>query len=191
MSGSEGKSRSGGDTPREPAPKPVGWLTRIAARCARRPMSVLATAFTLSLLVAALSPFDFVANTEQLHASLVDARWMPNPESVSAWFSAGSAGITRTDLLSPMAAGRTVLFAALGFLLALSAREQGHEHRAAFDSALGHAALLAVLIETMQFFVVSRSFDFANLVSAAFGAALGALLAVYAVATPANTEPRP
>ncbi|MHC4065699.1 MAG: VanZ family protein, partial [Planctomycetota bacterium] len=93
-------------------------------------------------------------------------------------------GIKEADL-SAMGVG--ALFAALGFFLALGGREQSQARRACFDLALVHAGILALLIEVMQFFVASGSFDMVDLLLSVMAAALGAYLAVYAVDAPSRS----
>ena len=54
-----------------------------------------------------------------------------------------------------------------------------------------HAAILSLLIETVQVFVVSRSFDVLDALLNTFGAGLGAYLAIWAVDAPSRSCWRP
>ena len=79
------------------------------------------------------------------------------------------------------------LFAAYGFLVALAGREGARSRPEATKAALVHAAILSLLIETVQVFVVSRSFDVLDALLNTFGAGLGAYLAIWAVDAPSRS----
>jgi VanZ family protein len=155
--------------------------SRLRARLSASPVSVAATVAAVVLLVAGLWPLDFVTDTEQLHRSLADARWAP-------WIppaAPGPGGILRHDV--PATLGLAGMFAVFGFLVALAGRESGSLRRDGFETAAGHAAIMALLIETVQIFVCSRSFDVMDAILNTVTAALGAYLALVAVDAPSRS----
>jgi len=168
---------------------PALWLAewtfqRAARAAARKPMTSLATALMAGLFVTGLAPFDLVTNTGELHASLAASRWIPLPGGTASAATGPATPAAHADLAAWGFAG---VFFALGFFLALAGRENGSPRRIAWESAIGHAALLAVLIEAMHWFVISRCFQGRDVVLEVIAAALGAHLAIYAVDQPARS----
>lgn len=158
------------------------FAARLRTVIARKPMSTMGAVLALGLFVLGLTPFDFVSSTEGLHRSLAASRWLP---TLMGDGSAPGFGAERADL---SAIGVAAAFAALGFFLALGERERGQARRSCLDLALVHATIIACVIEAMQFFVVSRSFDTVDVLFNAAGAALGAYLAIYAVDAPSRSR---
>lgn len=154
---------------------------RIRDGVTRQPMSTAAGVLAVGLILVGLRPFDFVTTTEALHASLARSQWLWAETGISR---DGGGGPAAADISTIGMAGA---FAALGFLLALGARETRHSRRRAAAASLVHVALLAVLIETVQVFVVSRSFDVWDALLTACGGALGTYLAIYAVDAPSRS----
>jgi len=127
----------------------------------------------IGLLMLGACPFDFAQTTAQLHGDLVRARWFAPPDGLGhdAW-----AGATEADsLLAPVELGTLCAFVAFGAFLTLAEREEGQPWRASLELAVVHAAILAVVIEALQFFVQSRAFDRTQAVANTAGALLGAL----------------
>lgn len=154
---------------------------RIREGIARRPMSTTASALAVGLLVMGICPFDFVTTTAALHTSLARSRWFPFDTALGG---AGAGGLTTVGVSALGVAG---VFAALGFFVALGAREAGQPRRRAGALSLVHVALLAVLIETVQIFVVSRSLDVGEVLLDICVGALGVCLAIYAVDGPSRS----
>ena len=158
------------------------FAARLRTVIARKPMSTMGAVLALGLFVLGLTPFDFVSSTEGLHRSLAASRWLPTSMDGE---SPPGFGAERADL---SAIGLAAVFAALGFFLALGERERGQARRPCFELALVHAAIIACVIEAMQFFVLSRSFDIVDVLFNAVGAALGAYLAIYVIDAPSRSH---
>lgn len=153
----------------------------LRTRLSARPVSVATSLAAVGLVVAGLWPFDFVADTAQLHRSIAQAKWTP-------WTPLDSAPLRPTAPQDPLATfGFAGLFAAFGFLVALAERETGRPRRHALETAISHAAILALLIETVQFFVVSRSFDTVDAMLNTIAAGLGAYFAIVAIDIPSRS----
>ena len=118
----------------------------------RSPFNTATFVLTLALLVYNLAPFDFVTTTRDLHASFGRARIIPIrlPDPSAAVVQA-------THWVGEMQGA--AWFLVLGYLLALAGREIGRHPFSAFTSALKQGVGLAGLIEFMQLFTRSHSFD--------------------------------
>ena len=156
---------------------------RAAARTcfAGKPLAAVAAFAAVALLVAGLWPFDFVESTAELHRSLAAGRWI-TPATLPG--DDVPAQYHQPMLPTTAFAG---LFAAYGFLVALAGREGGRSRPEATTTALVHAVILSLLIESVQVFVVSRSFDVLDALLNTFGAGLGAYFAVWAVDAPTRS----
>ena len=162
----------------------VWALDRLRTRLAQRPLTTLSTLVTVGVVVVSLSPFDFVTNTGQLHASLAAARWSPLRVDVTADAVAlGFGSLTDSGVL-----GTAGLFVVVGFLLALAARERGLARRNALEAGLGQVALLAVLIELLQLLRCSGGFGVLDAILYILTGFLGVLMALYAVDLPSNSR---
>ncbi len=161
------------------------WL-QIAGRAVNRtPMTAMAAMVGLGLFVQGLAPFDFVTSTADLHASLAATRWIPLPDNSVFSAPLPASAPPGADLSAWGVAG---MFGLLGFLLAMSGREQLRSRQASAEAALGHAALLAMLVEAMQLFVVSQAFDSADILVNVVGAAFGLWFAIYVVDMPSRSQ---
>ncbi|MCP4246928.1 MAG: VanZ family protein [bacterium] len=145
-----------------------------------RPMTTLAAALAVVLLFLGVAPFDFVSTTDGLHESMVRSRWLVTAVG-------GIDGTPGSAVAFLSALGAAGAFAAFGFLLALGYRESRCPRRASLELAIVQGAVLALLIEVMQFFVVSRSFDQFQALLEIIGAALGAYLAIRVVDAPSGS----
>jgi len=159
----------------------VGWdrlarvgLARLRRRINERPFSTASVVLVLGLFVYHLSPFDWVTDTESLHASFGRARlamvgppWAPAEEP--PW----------TAVLDQL--GGCAWFALLAYLLGLSAREAKRPPALSFASTLRDGLLLVVLIELMQVFTESHIFDPAAIMLRAVAVAFGGWCSIYVV----------
>ena len=125
-------------------------------------------------MLAGLWPFDFVGTTAQLHRSLAGARWTVLAASPSDDVPPGPQQPTVSAL------GLLGAFAAYAFLATRAHRDQGRSRRGALKLTLEDAAILALLIETLQLFLVRGQFSLAE---AGLHLAVSALAAYVAVVT--------
>lgn len=144
---------------------------RLLRLFAARPATFLSATMTLGLFVYHLMPFDFVTNTDQLRAAFLRARWSVRPagslSGAEAWLLLGS---------QVAAAG---WFAVLAYLRSNAALEAGRHPAAAFGSALKHGGVLVVLIEFMELFTCTQSFDLAVIPLRYSAVLLGTWVAVF------------
>jgi hypothetical protein len=126
-----------------------------------------------------------VTSTAELHRSLAAARWTVLPAPASDDAPPGIHESTAT------AVGLAGAFAAYAFMATLTYRELGRSRRGALRAAVEDAAVLALLIETMQMFLVSGQFSAADAVLNLTAAALGAYTAAVTRIQQRATEPRP
>ena len=138
-----------------------------------RPLTSWASLLTIGLLLYDLMPFDLVTSTSGLHDSFGRARvglFTPRPVAF---------GDPPLALMMNQLCG-AFWFGALAYLLALGGRLSGRHPAVAVGSAIKHACILAVLVELMQLFTCSHSFDLAALalrmLAAGFGGSCGTLL---------------
>lgn len=141
---------------------------------ADRPFTTAASLLTLGLFLYNLAPFDFVMTTDALHASFGRAHW-----------SLMNARVT-TIGEPPFAAMAQQLtgagwFAVLGYLLALGRRERGYPSAMSLGLALKDGLILVALVEFMQLFTRSHTFDAAAMLLRSFGVAFGAWCAVFMI----------
>jgi len=140
----------------------------------RDPFTIAALLLTVGLFLYELAPFDLITSTTALHSSFLRAQWSPvNPHLTT--FDAAS--------LTPLVAELTgaFWFTMLGYANALSARSRGYTPRRSLASSIKNSVLLVVLIEFMQLFTVSHTFDVATLVIRTNGVILGAWSAIFIV----------
>jgi len=156
-------------------------IRRISIGLARRPMSTAAGILATGLLVMGLRPFDFTTTTPALHASLAGSHWSVADAILG---DAGHTGRAAGDLSTIGTAG---VFVVLGICMALAARESRRSRRRASAAGIMHVTLIAVLIETVQIFVASRSFDVGQVLLNACAGALGAYLAINAIDAPSRS----
>jgi len=164
-------------------------MTQVRSELTDRPFTTAASMLTLGLFLYHLAPFDFVMTTDALHASFGRAHW-----------GLLSAGVPTVGA-PPFAAIAYQLtgagwFAVLGYLLALGGREKGRHpascaHQplaptltgvgAEWGSALKDGLILVALVEFMQLFTQSHSFDSATVLIRSFGVAVGAWCALFLI----------
>ena len=156
-------------------------IRRLAQALADHPFNTTALVLTLALLVYNLAPFDFVTTPRDLHASFGRARIIPIrlPDPSAAVVQA-------KHWVGDMQGA--AWFLVLGYLLALAGREIGRHPASAFTSALKQGAGLAGLIEFMQLFTRSHSFDAFSIVLRAIGVAFGAWCAVFLVDAASHSQ---
>jgi len=148
-------------------------IRRVGSALADRPFNAVASALVIAILVYDVAPFDFVTTTSDLHASFSRARIVPI--RLPDLFAASQT----THMVGEMQGA--AWFLVLGYLLAFAGREIGRHPAAALASALRHGVGLAGLIEFMQLFTRSHTFDAFTIVLRAVGVALGAWCAVFFV----------
>jgi glycopeptide antibiotics resistance protein len=147
---------------------------RLLGQWQERPFSTCTLLLTIGLVLYHLAPFDFVTSSTGLHASFLRARW----DLTASWIA--PIGIL---FYSPLVAELTgaLWFALLGYVGALGAREANLSPARAMAHAIRNSVLLIVLIEFMQLFTASHTFDLASIVLRILGAVLGARVAVYLI----------
>jgi VanZ family protein len=171
------------------------WVLRLlmagigtARRALRaRPFTLTACALTFGLLVFGLAPFDFVTNTAGMHQSLRAARW-----NVSYPRYGATTGPPLAMLMTQLTGA--AWFAALGYLLSLARREQGEPAPRALGSAIKNGVTLAALIEVLQVFTRSHTFDIGTvalrIVAVGWGAWSGAFLFESSATPPWRRRPQ-
>jgi VanZ family protein len=136
-----------------------------------RPLTAWASLLTIGLLLYDLMPFDLVTSTSGLYTSFGRARLgLSTPRPVA--FGEPPLALMMNQLCGAF------WFGALAYLLALGGRLSGRHPAVAVGSAIKHACILAVLVELMQLFTCSHSFDLAALALRMLAAALGAWCAM-------------
>jgi len=155
----------------EAARRGEGLMDRLRSDVARRPFTTAVTALALGLLAYHVAPFDFVTDTDHLHASFLRARWdlfrprLPSPENSWGPFINHVKG--------------AVWFVAMGYCAALAAREAGRSITGCLASACKHGLILVLTIECLQLFTASRTFDMAALLLRTLAVAFGAWTAFF------------
>lgn len=119
---------------------------------ADRPMSALANAMTVLWAALALSPFDFVPNTVELHDRFLSAKWSLLPDVPSSPVKA----------FEIAALGAPLMIAAA--CLSLDRRSQGWGRGAAFLSGVRHAVVVGTIVEVLQIFSLDRRFELSGAV---------------------------
>jgi glycopeptide antibiotics resistance protein len=152
----------------------------------RSHMAAAGVLLTAGLILHGLAPFDFTMDSDSFSRSLLQSRWWPIAERPA------SLRVPPAYLFEPIfsAVAGAGLFAGLAVITALLLRQRNQSPQTAFWRAVGHASLVALIIETLQLFVRSRVFDTLDILAAVLGAGLGAWFAVGVVA-PARSEPPP
>ncbi|MCG3132427.1 MAG: hypothetical protein FLDDKLPJ_03272 [Phycisphaerae bacterium] len=136
------------------------WIAGAAARIlgaarktvADRPMSALASATTVLWAALALSPFDFVPNTAELHDRFLSARWSLLPDVPSSPVKA----------FEIIALWAPLMIAAA--CLSLDRRSQGWSRGSAFLSGVRHAVVVGTIVEVLQIFSLDRRFELSGVV---------------------------
>ncbi len=159
-------------------------IERLRRELADRPFAAAASILTLALFVYSLVPFDFVMTTDALHASFGRARW---------GFMSNLSQMVGMTTLSPIAwqlisAG---WFSVLGYLFAMAGRERGRNPVFSLASALLDGLILVVLVEFMQPFIRSHTFDASLLMLRSLGLILGAWYAVFMMMDTTSRAPQP
>jgi len=149
-------------------------MTQVRSELANHPFTTAASLLTLGLFVYNLAPFDFVTTTDALHASFGRGHW----NLMSARDTAIGAPPFAAIAQQLTGAG---WFAVLGFLLALSGRERGSPSAMSLGLALKDGLILAALVEFMQLFTRSHTFDTGGILIRSFGVAFGAWCAVFLI----------
>ena len=119
---------------------------------------------TAGLVVYHLLPFDFVTSSTALWASLRESRTLPLQRTIDPETWVGCAGY----------AGQ---FAILGCLCVLGCTGRGRRLGSSVGRAFVHVGVVALIIEALQLFVVSHTFDVLDLSAGALGGLFGATAA--------------
>lgn len=135
----------------------AGCVRSIRNGLSRRPYATLAVGLTAGLLFYGLAPFDFVTDTQGLHASFLRARW-----SFTVTHPAVPGGHTLAMLAGEFVG--VLWYALLGCLHALSRREARRSPLAAWLGALKSGLLVAGSVEVMQLFLASHCFELMSLI---------------------------
>ncbi len=129
-----------------------------------RPLSAAATAVTLGLIAYHLLPFDVVTSSAALFGSLRESRlgFSLHGQGASSWLAwAGYAG----------------QFALVGFLSVHAFMERGRSLRRSVAESIQHVAVVALVLEVVQIFVVSHTFDVMDGVAGVVGGGTGVAIA--------------
>lgn len=148
---------------------------------ADRPMSALATATTVLWAALALSPFDFVPNTVELHDRFLSAKWSLLP----------SVPTSPEKVFEIVALGAPLMIAVA--CLSLDRRSQGWGRGAAFLSGVRHAVVVGTIVEVLQIFSLDRRFELSGVVWALLAGVWGsgtALMSEGLLKTSAKATPR-
>ncbi len=146
----------------------AGPLTVVRDRLLRGvrawPVSTAATLLTLGLIVYHLLPFDVVTSSAALWDSLRASRigFSFLDRGVDDWVAWG---------------GYAGQFALLGFLFARGCSERGGTFGESAGAAVMHIAVVALVLEVVQVFVVSHAFDVMDGAAGVVGGALGVVAA--------------
>lgn len=149
-------------------------MAQVRSELADRPFTTAASLLTLGLFLYNLTPFDFVTTTDALHASFGRAHW----SLMSAHVTAVGAPPFAAIAYQLTGAG---WFAVLGYLLALGGRERGRHSALSLGSALKNGLILVALVEFMQLFTQSHTFESATVLIRSFGVAFGAWCALFLI----------
>ncbi len=149
-------------------------LQRARRGLANRPFAAAAAVLTFALLVYHLAPFDFVTSTAAVHESFLHARWNVTTARPTSFLDPPG------KLLMAELSG-AAWFALLAYIRAFAELQRGRRPVVALASAIKHAVVLVVLIEFMQLFTLSHTFDLAAMLLRSLGAVLGAWSAIFLV----------
>lgn len=155
----------------------AGAVRRAWRRC---PLGVISLALTVGVVVHGLVPFDFIHSGAEFRASLLASQWWPIAERYTPPQAAAMAN-PYAGLLSTLSAAG--LFCLLAAVHALAQRALGRDGNAALAAGVGHAALVAVLIEVLQLFLRSRVFSTLDVCTAVIAGVVGAWPAAFAYDT--------
>jgi len=152
----------------------AGAVRRAWRQC---PLGVMSLALTVGVVLHGLVPFDFIRNGAEFRASLLASQWWPIAERYTPPHA--------MNLLNPYAGLLSTLrlsglFCLLAAVHALAQRALGRDGNAALAAGVGHAALVAVLVEVLQLFLRSRVFSTLDVCTAIVAGVAGAWLAAFA-----------
>lgn len=147
-------------------------IAQLCRELADQPFTAAASMLTLGLFVYNLAPFDFVMTTDALHASFGRAHWGLMSNLVPTVGALPFASLAK--LLT--SAG---WFSVLGYLLVLAGRERGRHPVFRLGSALLDGLILAALVEFMQLFIRSHTFDASLMMLRSLGLIFGAWYAAF------------
>lgn len=149
-------------------------IAQLRRELADRPFTTAASMLTLGLFLYNLAPFDFVMTTDALHASFGRAHWglmsVRAPTIGAAPFAALAQQLTGAGW-----------FTVLGYLLALGGCEGGRHPAVSLGSAWKNGLILVALVEFMQLFTRSHTFDAATVMIRSLGVIFGAWCAVFII----------
>jgi len=165
------------------------------------PISTTLRAYAAVLILAGLIPLDFTYDLHRLARAAKKANLVPFSQLTIDDVASRQAGLA-PDLPAYVTARRikvdlwldivaeAAAFGLLGGLLALCFRREHNASRfQSWLSAATYAALAALVLSVLQFFILSRGFDATAVVVRAFGACVGASVAVLWVG--GRSRPRP
>jgi len=150
------------------------WLARFKRASDDHPFRAATTILATSLLLYHLMPFDFVASTDALHGA----------------FRRAQVGLTHVHVVdvtaSPVASlaqdlGVAAWFALFAMLVALHRRERGTRPMIALFAGVRQGVVLAAVIEVLQLFTASHTFETADFIQRSAAVALGAWCGVFVV----------
>jgi len=145
--------------------------------CRRCPLAAASLVLTAGVLLHGLAPFDFVRSGAEFRTSLLASQWWPIAERYTPPHAVGLLN-PYAALLSTLSLGG--LFCLLAAVHALSQRALSRDGNTALAAGVGHAALVAVLVEVLQLFLRSRAFSTLDVCTAIVAGAAGAWLAALA-----------
>lgn len=152
------------------APALFPLLSRGAVRLRQsfssRPLMAMAVVMSLMWILISLAPFDFVPNTVELHDRFLAASWRV----------AGAMPSDALDVLTALARFSPLMIACA--CLALARMTAGWTRVDAMFSAAKHAFLLGAVVEVIQVFVVSQTFELGGVPGACLVGTAGAGLTV-------------
>ena len=146
---------------------------RLWMNLAARPLSAARMLLTLGILAQSLAPFDFVSDTDHLHAGLRRTAWLFIPGVLSGSVEQ----LTWTRAAEVILAPDVIVFGVLGFLAVCAGRERGLPRRRARSDAGRQILILAAVAGTVEMFVVTRHLALATIVVKGLAGMVGARLA--------------
>lgn len=154
------------------APALLPLLRRSAVRVRQAfsstPLMAMAVVLSLMWILISLAPFDFVPNTVELHDRFLDANWR-----LARTLPGDAFGV-----LAALARSSPLMIACA--CLALARITGGWTRIDAMFSAAKHAFLLGAVVEVVQIFVVSQTFELSGIPEACLAGTAGAGLTVMA-----------
>lgn len=152
-----------------PGRSAAAWLRR---HLAARPYATLGSLLTLALLLYGLAPFDFVTDTEGLHASFRRARW-----DLTSVRTPGLGEPPLAMLVAQLTGA--AWFAVLGYVLALARSKAERPTHEGLVAALTQGVALAAVVEFMQLFTLSHRFDLGSLALRVLAVMFGVWFALF------------